>query len=59
MTNITTTDRSGAVAVIRFGTAPVNSLGKETRRALTAAIDTAIADASVAAIVLVGENGLF
>ena len=51
--------REGPVAVLRFGTPPVNSLGRETRRELTAAIEAAIADPAVTAIVIAGRNGLF
>ena len=53
------TAREGQVAVLTFGTAPVNSLGATTRRELVAALDAAIADAGVSAIVLTGANGLF
>ena len=53
------TAREGSVAVIRFGEAPVNSLGHATRRDLTAAIDAAVADAGVTALVIAGRNGLF
>ena len=49
----------GQVAVLTFGEPPVNSLGVTTRRDLAAAIDSAIADPAVAAIVLGGANGLF
>ncbi len=53
------TTREGPVAVIRFGEAPVNSLGHATRRDLTAAVEAAAADAAVGAIVIAGRNGLF
>jgi 3-hydroxyacyl-CoA dehydrogenase len=53
------TAREGSIAVIRFGEPPVNSLGRQTRRELTAAVDAAIADPAVAAIVIAGRNGLF
>ncbi len=49
----------GQVAVLTFGEPPVNSLGLTTRRDLAAAVDAAIADPAVAAIVLGGANGLF
>ncbi|MDE2305368.1 MAG: enoyl-CoA hydratase/isomerase family protein [Gammaproteobacteria bacterium] len=49
----------GPVAVITFGEPPVNSLGSATRRDLAAAIDAAIADEAVTAIVIAGANGLF
>ena len=53
------TSRSGPVAVIRFGEPPVNSLGAATRRALADAVNAAIDDPAVSAIVLAGRNGLF
>jgi 3-hydroxyacyl-CoA dehydrogenase len=53
------TTREGSVAVIRFGEPPVNSLGHQTRRDLTAAVDAAVADGTVTAIVIAGRNGLF
>ena len=49
----------GTVAVIAFGEAPVNSLGRGTRRELAAALERAQADSAVSAIVLVGRNGTF
>ncbi len=52
-------ERLGAVAVLRFGAAPVNSLGADTRRALTEGVNAAVADSAVAAIVIAGQNGLF
>jgi 3-hydroxyacyl-CoA dehydrogenase len=58
MTSVTTT-RNGSVAVIAFGEPPVNSLGHATRRDLVQAIESANADASVVAIVLTGNNGVF
>jgi 3-hydroxyacyl-CoA dehydrogenase len=48
-----------SVAVIRFGEAPVNSFGQATRRELVAAIDAAVSDPAVQAIVIAGNNGLF
>ena len=51
--------QDGRIAVVSFGEPPVNSLGLATRRDLAAAIDAAIADPAVAAIVLGGANGLF
>ncbi|MBS0376780.1 MAG: enoyl-CoA hydratase/isomerase family protein [Proteobacteria bacterium] len=53
------TTREGPVAVIRFGEGPVNSFGHATRRALTAAVDAAVADPAVTAIVITGNGGLF
>jgi 3-hydroxyacyl-CoA dehydrogenase len=49
----------GQVAVIAFGDPPVNSLGHLVRRALVAALDRAILDPAVSAIVLTGRNGLY
>ena len=54
-----TVDRAGVTTVIRFGEPPVNSLGHGTRMALAAAINEAIDDPAVSAIVLAGRNGLF
>lgn len=54
-----TTVREGAVAVIRFGEPPVNSLGRDTRAALAREIAAAIADPAVEGLVLAGNNGLF
>ncbi len=53
------TSRSGPIAVIRFGEPPVNSLGAATRRGLADALNAAIADPEIRAIVLAGRNGLF
>src|SRR5262245_10337262 len=49
----------GAVAVIRFGNPPVNSLGHGVRRELAEAFDRAAADSAVKAVVLTGANGVF
>src|SRR5688572_19783913 len=49
----------GQVAVIAFGDPPVNSLGHVVRRALVAALDRAILDPAISAIVLTGRNGLY
>jgi 3-hydroxyacyl-CoA dehydrogenase len=57
--NTVETARQGPVAVIRFGTPPVNSLGTQTRRDLAAAIEAANADPGVTALVLTGNHGLF
>ena len=51
--------RDVAIAIIRFGEPPVNSFGAATRRALTDAINVAIDDSTVTAIVIAGRNGLF
>jgi len=56
--NVTRVDHE-QVAVIRFGEAPVNSFGSATRRELVSAIDAAVSDPKVQAIVLAGNNGLF
>ncbi len=53
------TSRQGSVAVISFGEPPVNALGAATRRGLVDALDAAIAEREVAAIVIAGRNGLF
>jgi 3-hydroxyacyl-CoA dehydrogenase len=53
------TSRQGSVAVISFGEPPVNPLGAVVRRELVDALDAAIADPAIAAIVLTGRNGLF
>jgi len=57
--NSVTSERDGAIVVIRFGEPPVNSLGRETRAALAAAISAAIDDFAVRGIVLAGRNGIF
>ena len=54
-----TRENHDRVAVIRFGEAPVNSFGRATRRDIVAAIDSAVADPAVEAIVIAGNNGLF
>jgi 3-hydroxyacyl-CoA dehydrogenase len=53
------TSRHGSVAVISFGEPPVNPLGAVVRRELVDALDAAIAEREVTAIVLTGRNGLF
>jgi 3-hydroxyacyl-CoA dehydrogenase len=58
MTTVTTACH-GSVAAITFGELPVNSLGAATRRDLVTALDAAVADAGVVAIVLAGRHGLF
>ncbi len=55
----TETVRNGSVAVISFGDPPVNSLGSQTRRELVAAVQAAIADATVAAVVITGRRAQF
>ena len=52
-------ERRGSVAILTFGSPPVNSLGAGTRTDLNAALDAAIADRGVTAIVLLGRNGTF
>jgi len=49
----------GNVAVITLDNPPVNGLGHEVRSAVAAGIDRAQADAGVAAIVIIGDNGMF
>ena len=58
MSSVTTTVDS-TVAVLRFGTGPVNSLGYETRRDLAAAVEAANALPGVTAIVIAGNNATF
>ena len=58
MTAVTVT-RQDAIAIIAFGLPPVNSLGAVTRRELVAAFDELDVDPAVAAVVLMGVNGLF
>jgi 3-hydroxyacyl-CoA dehydrogenase len=48
-----------SVAVIRFGDAPVNTFGHATRRDFVAAIEAAVSDSKVQAIVIAGNHGLF
>ena len=47
------------IAVITLDNPPVNSMGIITRTAISEGIVNAIADASVAAIVITGANGIF
>jgi len=49
----------GKVAVITLDNPPVNGLGYDTRRDVSAGIDRALADAAVAAIVLTGAGKSF
>ena len=49
----------GPVAVITLDNPPVNGLGHATRSAVAAGLEKANADGAVAAIVLIGANGLF
>ena len=49
----------GPVAVITLDNPPVNGLGHATRSAIDAGIEKANADRAIAAIVLIGANGLF
>ena len=49
----------GNVAVITLNNPPVNGLGHSTRLAVTAGIEQAVADASVAAIVITGAGKAF
>lgn len=50
---------SGRVAVLLLRNPPVNSLGAELRTRLHAAIEAALADASVRALVLAGDGDFF
>ena len=47
------------IAVITLNNPPVNSMGIVTRTAIAEGVAKAITDASVAAIVIVGANGIF
>ena len=49
----------GNVAVITLDNPPVNGLGYETRRDLSAGVERALADAAVAAIVVTGAGRAF
>ena len=49
----------GSVAVLAFQNPPVNSLSRSLRVDLVAAIERAVADAAVEAMVLIGANGTF
>ena len=51
------TERDGAVAVLTIDNPPVNAMGHAMRSALKAALDQAIAEPAVAAIVVMGEIG--
>lgn len=57
--NTCSIERRNAVAVIRFGSPPVNSLGHETRRDLAAALEAIRDDASIQGAVLIGNRGTF
>jgi 3-hydroxyacyl-CoA dehydrogenase len=50
---------AGRVAVIRFANPPVNSFSFAVRAALLDALDRALADDAVRAIVISGANGMF
>ena len=54
-----TVSRQHGVAILSFGEPPVNSLGAATRRELVVALDAAVADPAVQAIVIAGRNGMF
>ncbi|MFZ9873489.1 MAG: 3-hydroxyacyl-CoA dehydrogenase NAD-binding domain-containing protein, partial [Steroidobacteraceae bacterium] len=49
----------GRIAVIAFQSPPVNSLGFSLRRDLLGALERAVADDSIDAVVLVGSNATF
>ncbi|HEX6137259.1 MAG TPA: 3-hydroxyacyl-CoA dehydrogenase NAD-binding domain-containing protein [Casimicrobiaceae bacterium] len=49
----------GSVAVIMLDNPPVNGLSHETRAGIVAGVDRALADATVAAVVLTGGRKLF
>ncbi len=54
-----TSRRHGKVLVVSVDNPPVNALGMDVRRGLVAAIDAAQADATVAAVLLVGAGRNF
>ena len=54
-----TYEARGSVAVISLDNPPVNGLGHATRLGLTTGLDTALADASVKAIVITGAGKAF
>jgi 3-hydroxyacyl-CoA dehydrogenase len=54
-----TVERRGGVAILTFGSPPVNSLGFETRRDLASAFDSLVNDSAVKAFVLIGRGGSF
>ena len=49
----------GRIAVIAFQSPPVNSLGFSLRRDMLAALERAVADDSIEAVVLIGSNSTF
>jgi 3-hydroxyacyl-CoA dehydrogenase len=49
----------GSIAVIGFQSPPVNSLSFPLRKAMLSALDRALSDTAVKAVVLVGANGTF
>ena len=51
-----TWDLQEGVALIRMAAGPVNALGPDLRRMLSDALDTALADAAIHAIVLTAEG---
>jgi 3-hydroxyacyl-CoA dehydrogenase len=53
------TSRSGELAVLTLDNPPVNALSQPVRAALIAAIEEAVADASVRAIILAGAGSSF
>ncbi len=52
-------ERDGAIAVLVMDNPPVNALGHALRTALKAALDEALADPAVAAIVVIGAGRAF
>lgn len=56
---VTSIDVTNGIAVVRIDNPPVNGLSQETREGIVRALDTALADADVTAIVLTGRPGVF
>lgn len=56
---VTSIDVANGIAVISIDNPPVNGLSHETRDGIVRALDTALADADVTAIVLTGRPGVF
>lgn len=52
-------ERNGAVAIIRLNNPPVNGLAHHVREAIFAGVETALNDAEVKAIVLIGAGKMF
>jgi 3-hydroxyacyl-CoA dehydrogenase len=57
--NLVRSEREGAIAILTIDNPPVNSLGHALRVALKDALDAALADPAIAAIVLIGAGRTF